>query len=132
MFSLICVSINGWENNLEAGDLSRYRAHYDVIVMMFVATQQYDDNGAAEKQAIRAWISNYIPQYIVGCNYLPTSKIPVCFQTGYHSSHASDEGMLDVTVLSEMNSNQLVCPVLRPSSAVAERTITFDRAFDRY
>ena len=33
MFSLICVWINGWENNREAGDLRRYHAHYDVIVM---------------------------------------------------------------------------------------------------
>ena len=24
---------NGWVNNREAGDLKRYRAHYDVIVM---------------------------------------------------------------------------------------------------
>ena len=32
-FSLICVWINGWENNREAGDLRSYRAHYDVIVM---------------------------------------------------------------------------------------------------
>ena len=31
MFSLICVWINGWVNNREAGDLRRYRAHYDVI-----------------------------------------------------------------------------------------------------
>ena len=33
IFSLICVWINGWVNNREAGDLRRYRAHYDVIVM---------------------------------------------------------------------------------------------------
>ena len=33
MFSLICVWINGWVNNREAGDLRRYRAHYIVIVM---------------------------------------------------------------------------------------------------
>ena len=33
MFSLICVWINGSVNNREAGDLRRYRAHYDVIVM---------------------------------------------------------------------------------------------------
>ena len=33
MFSLICVWINGWVNNLEAGDLRRYHAHYDVNVM---------------------------------------------------------------------------------------------------
>ena len=34
MFSLICVGINGGVNNREAGDLRRYRVHYDVIVMM--------------------------------------------------------------------------------------------------
>ena len=34
MFSLICVWINGWVNNRGAGDLRRYRAHYDAIVMM--------------------------------------------------------------------------------------------------
>ena len=34
MFSLICVWINNWVNNREAGDLRRYRAHYDVIVMI--------------------------------------------------------------------------------------------------
>ena len=33
MFSLICIWINAWVNNREAGDLRRYRAHYDVIVM---------------------------------------------------------------------------------------------------
>ena len=33
MFALICVWINGWVNNREAGDLRRHRAHYDVIVM---------------------------------------------------------------------------------------------------
>ena len=36
MFSLICVWINGWVNNREAGDLRRQRAHYDVIVMIRV------------------------------------------------------------------------------------------------
>ena len=33
MFSLICVWINNWVNNREAGDLRRYRAYYDVSVM---------------------------------------------------------------------------------------------------
>ena len=33
MFSLICAWINRWVNNREAGDLRRYRTHYDVIVM---------------------------------------------------------------------------------------------------
>ena len=33
MFSLICVWINDWVNNREAGNLRRYRAYSDVIVM---------------------------------------------------------------------------------------------------
>ena len=36
MFTLICARINGWVNNREAGDLRRHRAHYDVIVMLFL------------------------------------------------------------------------------------------------
>ena len=33
MLSLIYTWINAWENDREAGDLRRYRAHYDVIEM---------------------------------------------------------------------------------------------------
>ena len=33
MFSLVCVWPNGWVNNGEAGELRRYRAHYDLTVM---------------------------------------------------------------------------------------------------
>ena len=33
IFSLICAWTNGRANNPEAGDLIRYRAHYDVILM---------------------------------------------------------------------------------------------------
>ena len=33
MFSLICAWINSWVNNREAGDLRRYRTHYDVSVV---------------------------------------------------------------------------------------------------
>ena len=36
MFSLIFAWINGWVNNGEAGYLKRHRAHYDVIVIIFV------------------------------------------------------------------------------------------------
>ena len=38
MFSLICIWINGWVNNRKAGDLRRYRIHYDVTVMFPVFT----------------------------------------------------------------------------------------------
>ena len=34
MFTLICTRINDWVNNGEGGDMRRYRAHYDVTVMI--------------------------------------------------------------------------------------------------
>ena len=34
IFSSICVWINSWVNNRDAGDLRRYCAHYDVSVMI--------------------------------------------------------------------------------------------------
>ena len=41
MFSLICVWINDWVNNREAGDLRRHRVHYDVIVMQLISFNVY-------------------------------------------------------------------------------------------
>ena len=41
IFSLICVWINGWVNNREAGDLRRHRGHYDVIVMDEIKQIEY-------------------------------------------------------------------------------------------
>ena len=38
VFSLICVWINDWVNNREAGGLRRYQAHYDVIVIQSQTT----------------------------------------------------------------------------------------------
>ena len=41
MFSLICIWINGWVNNRKAGDLRRYRAHYEVTVMLWPLVSSY-------------------------------------------------------------------------------------------
>ena len=51
MFSLICVWINGWVNNREAGDLRRYRDHYDVPVMgiWIIWMNKYLFNGGLHK-----------------------------------------------------------------------------------
>ena len=38
MFPLICVWINDWVNNREAGDLRRHRGHYDVTVTRRIIT----------------------------------------------------------------------------------------------
>ena len=36
IFSLVCAWLNGWVNNREAGLLRSHRAHYDVIVMLWL------------------------------------------------------------------------------------------------
>ena len=41
MYSLIFAWIYGWVNNREAGDLRRHRAHYDVIVMIYIYVSIY-------------------------------------------------------------------------------------------
>ena len=53
MSSSICVWINGWVNNRQAGDLRRYRAHYDVIVMQQTvpSTSYRPDSWASERQS---------------------------------------------------------------------------------
>ena len=53
MFSLICVWINGWVNNHEAGDLRRYRAHYDVIVMHeYMYVFAYNDKTIKQNKSV--------------------------------------------------------------------------------
>ena len=57
MFSLICVWINGWVNNREAGDLRRYRTHYDVSVMICTITIVYREMpiNASKQFNISTW-----------------------------------------------------------------------------
>ena len=57
MYALICVWINGWVNNPEAGDLRRYRAHYDVIVIVSSLCQLRDGQMAS----IWPYAMNIIP-----------------------------------------------------------------------
>ena len=56
MFSLICLWINGWVNNREAGDLRRYCAHYDVTVKVIHIPVVCGMK--IRKQAISSWPSN--------------------------------------------------------------------------
>ena len=41
MFSFICAWINGWINSRDAVDLRRHRAHYDVILMIWLISSWY-------------------------------------------------------------------------------------------
>ena len=61
MFSLICVWINDWVNNREAGDLRRYRAHYDVIVM----TTKTADAMAPTRSSAAMVMTTYIKQVLL-------------------------------------------------------------------
>ena len=54
MFPLICVWINDWVNNREAGDLRRYRAHYDVIAM-----------GTDKCRRYYAWLISHYPVWVL-------------------------------------------------------------------
>ena len=61
-----CVWINGWVNNSKAGDLRRYHAHYDVIVMSShicacIIGDQWWDNGLAEQSTSHYLKSDGLP-----------------------------------------------------------------------
>ena len=45
MFYLICVWINGWVNNREAGDLKSHRTHYDVIAIQLCLILESPSHG---------------------------------------------------------------------------------------
>ena len=64
--SLICVWTNGWVNNHKAGDLRRYRAHYDVTVM--------DDPSKRS--------SNFCISYVVCVELCLKYRLSLC-NTGY-------------------------------------------------
>ena len=60
MHFLICVEINGWVKNREAGDLRRYRAHYDVIVMAPIQTTMIDwDRNVVSGACKLVWHVNF-------------------------------------------------------------------------
>ena len=57
MFSAIYALINCWENNREAGDLRRYRAHYDVTVI-FMEQNWQNLLGIPVSLLLSGWTSN--------------------------------------------------------------------------
>ena len=66
MFSLICVWINVWVNNREVGDLRRYRAHYDVIVM-----KSFEDWVSVDVRRVSDLRMSYNDlTWIIGCQYI--------------------------------------------------------------
>ena len=56
VFSLIYAWMNDWVNNREAGDLRRYRAHCDVIVMMCLRCLRVELLGAGKFQPLQLFV----------------------------------------------------------------------------
>ena len=81
MFPLICIWINGWVNNLEAGDLICYHAHYDVTVMLVML------QGLQQPQIWQCRTNGYFSSMGKAFNYLyylnfeiwNNFNIPICF-----------------------------------------------------
>ena len=78
-FSFICVWINDWVNNRKAGDLRRYHAHYDVIVMCWIidlATQETKHIGS---RVIDLAVQGYF-SYATGMVKFLSIWLSVCMQ----------------------------------------------------
>ena len=84
MFTLIGVWINGWVNNREAGDLRRYRAHYDATVMWlyrveyvfcYIIHYQY---GMATIWGISYGFTYRSISYLCGCCVLAIACVILC------------------------------------------------------
>ena len=69
MFSLICVWINGWVNNREAGDMRRHRVHYEVTILLYFYYLRWD--------------------YYISCRSLDFILIFIIFQPWTHLSFVS-------------------------------------------
>ena len=67
MFSLICVWINGWLNNREAGDSRRYRAHYYVTVMNIGCFSQIETNHSSTKFSYSLCFDEYRTNLEIMC-----------------------------------------------------------------
>ena len=55
MFSLICAWTNSWANTGDVGDLRRHRAHYDVIVVAGV-----NSNNSQALQQAQYWLQSWV------------------------------------------------------------------------
>ena len=89
MFSLICVWINGWVNNLKAGDLRRYHAHYDVIVMLWIAFTRSVANIAANEMDIIRVGYHFPHARVIIAKSIVTSSQALHNQLWRHQQHTT-------------------------------------------
>ena len=98
MFPLICAWIHDWVNNREAGDLRRYRGHYDVNVMISLEIKgiyyelKYHDNFTSNDA------DQYASPYYVRSSYFETIVLLVLWYVYVHEVCCSVELGLLTTV----------------------------------
>ena len=100
MFSLICVWINGWVNNREAGDLKRHRGNYDVIVMSIYGRSPSDNMYYSVRCCpihLCLWSYSYSNKYIDRWKIL-------CITRGRHTMLYIRNNLTDIR-------QNLVCPL---------------------
>ena len=91
MFSLICVWINGWVNNREAGNLRRYRGHYDLNVMDFSVAYRFSlqvtlvcETTCVMSSPVQRGISPRQPRNIILVTYLYVKPLqPIWISDSY-------------------------------------------------
>ena len=79
-YFFICVWINDWVNNREAGDFRRYRAHYDVIVTIacnFLATNRTCRVGPEDTRYKAAAGSGLVEEWIYRGSFLEYKAISI-------------------------------------------------------
>ena len=106
MFLLICVWINGWVNNREAGDLRRYRGHYDVSVMAisehtlwvkFMITLRRSLSGECHRTPLRInqhgimqWLGAHRNEAIIGTSVNQNRRSHMASLVDNESIHSED------------------------------------------
>ena len=78
VFFDLYVWINGWENNREAVDLRRYRAHYDVIVMIIDLSNNLEERDSHYINIYTFIIQKYASDNIsLACYWVP-NRLTLC------------------------------------------------------
>ena len=93
MYSLVCAWISRWVNNCEAGDLRRYRAHYDVIVMYMELAEYIHTCCMRGKTAL-----SHMYVYVIFVHILPTLR------TTYDLMMPKDVNFVDAIFLQKYHS----------------------------
>ena len=65
MFSFVCVWMNGWINNRYAGDLRRYRTHYDVTLMIIPESEDVSDISYSDRLSKRNILTVHVSVFHV-------------------------------------------------------------------